>query len=436
MRREIKIGLFLTVAIFVLAAFIFIVGDLSVLFKKPGYLLYVSYDSAAGLEKRALVRMAGVKIGYVKDIRLKGSKAEVELSIDAGIDVPRGSKATLASLGLLGEKHIEIIPGKEADFCLPGENIEGIPPVSFDQMGTLLLSIGDEFKEMTKALKDMLGGEESKANFQNSLQNLSSLTTDLKEFFAANREEIEHGLRRPSQAIEKFEKSIDEVSRNLEEVTSLIKDVVEENRPGVKVNLERIRELFNKIEESLRLLNETLEKINKGEGTLGKLISQQDLYKRAESALDDFEKVVNPVSELEIYGELRAEYYGKSNLLKNYFTLDLWPDKKKHFLAQVIHDPWRDKFVYSAQGGFKLGAFSPRAGIMESKLGAGIDYSIGEDRLRLSLEGFDFQRKPRPQFRLRARFSPLRHFYLIAGIDDFTLVPEREIFFGLELGIK
>ena len=139
MRRELKIGIFLAVAISVLAAFIFVVGDLSVLFKKPGYLLYVSYDSAAGLEKRALVRMAGVKIGYVKDIRLKQSKAEVLLSIDSGINVPRGSKATLASLGLLGEKHIEIMPSEEAKFCLPGETIEGIPPVSFDQMGTLCL---------------------------------------------------------------------------------------------------------------------------------------------------------------------------------------------------------------------------------------------------------------------------------------------------------
>jgi len=436
MKRELKIGIFLAVAIFVLAVFIFVVGDLSVLFRKPGYLLYVSYDSAAGLEKRALVRMAGVKVGYVKDIRLKGSKAEVQLNIDSGVNVPRGSKATLASLGLLGEKHIEIIPSKEPDFCLPEATIEGIPPVSFDQMGTLLLSIGDEFKEMTRALKDMLGGEESKANFQNSLQSLSTLSSDLKDFFAANRGEIEQGLRRPSQAIQKFEKSLDEVTRNLEELTSLVKDVVEENRPSVKINMERIKELLNKIEESLGLLNESLEKINKGEGTLGKIIQQPELYQRAEDALGKVEKVVNPVSELEAYGELSAEYYGKSNLLKNYFTLDLWPDKRKHFLAQVIHDPWHDKFVYSAQGGIRLGAFSPRAGIMESKLGAGIDYSMAGDRLRLSLEGFDFQRKPRPQFRLRARYSPLSHLYIIAGIDDFSLVPKREIFFGLALGLK
>jgi phospholipid/cholesterol/gamma-HCH transport system substrate-binding protein len=186
----------------------------------------------------------------------------------------------------------------------------------------------------------------------------------------------------------------------------------------------------------LRLLNESLEKINKGEGTLGKIIGQPDLYQKAEDALGKVEKVVEPVSGLKVHAELREEYYSQSNLFKSYFSLDLWSDNRKHFLAQVVHNPWKDRFVYSAQGGIRLGAFSPRIGIMESKLGAGVDYSIAGDKLRLSLEGYDFQRKPRPQFRLRASYATLKPLYLILGINDFTLVPEREIFFGLALGFK
>ena len=68
MKREIKIGIFMTIAIFILSLFIFIVGDISVLFKKKGYPLFVNFDSVAGLEKRAVVRMAGVKVGFVKKI--------------------------------------------------------------------------------------------------------------------------------------------------------------------------------------------------------------------------------------------------------------------------------------------------------------------------------------------------------------------------------
>ncbi len=106
MKRELKIGIFISIALLIVAVAVFVVGDLSVLFRKPGYSLYVSFDTAAGLEKRAVVRMVGVKIGYVKDIRLKGSRASILLIINSGIEVPQGSKATLASLGLLGEKHM------------------------------------------------------------------------------------------------------------------------------------------------------------------------------------------------------------------------------------------------------------------------------------------------------------------------------------------
>ena len=377
MKRELKIGIFISIALSIVAAAVFVVGDLSVLFRKPGYSLYVSFDTAAGLEKRAVVRMAGVKIGYVKDIRLKGSRANVLLNINSGIEVPQGSKATLASLGLLGEKHIELLPGAEPGICQPGDILEGVPPVSFDQMGTMLLSIGNEFKEMGRVISELIGGEESRDNFRKTLSNLSSFSSDLKEFFGVNKEELHKGLQSSSQAVQK---------------------------------------------------------INKGEGTLGKLISQPELYTRAEDAVGGLEKLIYPVSNLRFTGDLRTEYYGKSNLLKNYFTLGIWPTEKKYLLAQVIHDPWLDKFVYSSQFGIRRGGIAPRVGIMESKVGAGVDYYAFRDQLRFSLDVFDFNRRPHPHFRFWTRFAASKYFNLLVGVDNFTLAPRREIYFGLELG--
>jgi virulence factor Mce-like protein len=424
MKRELKIGIFISGALFIVAAAVFVVGDLSVLFRKPGYSLYVSFDTAAGMEKRAVVRMAGVKIGYVKDIRLKGSRANVLLNINSGIEVPQGSKATLASLGLLGEKHIELLPGAEPGICQPGDTLEGVPPVSFDQMGTMLLSIGNEFKEMGKIISELIGGEESRDNFRNTLSNLSSFSSDLKEFFGVNKEELQKGLQSSSQAAQKFDKRVEEVSRNIDELIFMLKDVVEENRENIKINLNNIQELIKEIEQSLKLMNESLEKINKGEGTLGKLISQPELYARAEDAVGGLEKLIYPVSNL---------YYGKSNLLKHYFTLGIWPSEKKYLLAQVIHDPWLDKFVFSSQFGIRWGGFAPRVGIMESKVGAGVDYYAFRDRLKFSLDIFDFNRRPRPHFRFWTRFVASKYFNFLVGVDNFTLAPRREIYLGLEL---
>jgi len=436
MKRELKIGIFIGGAFLVLVVFIFIVGDLTVIFKKKGYNLYVAFDSVAGLEKNAVVRMAGVKAGYVRDIRLAGSRVQVLMNIDSGVQVPQNSKAFLAALGLLGEKYIEILPADERNYYQPGETIEGLPLVSFNQMGTLLLSIGNEVKEMGRSLREMIGGEESIANFRDTLQNLSSLTTDLKDIFGTSKEELSRSFQASSQAIQKFDQSVGEVSQNLDELILLLKNTVQENREEIKTNLKSFKELILKTEESLRLLNEALDKINKGEGTVGKLIHQPELYNRAQETVDELQKMIHSFSDFRFSLGLRADYYGESQFLKPALTLRLWPTSDNYLMAQIIHDPWLDKFTYSAQAGIRWGSFSPRAGIMESKVGAAVDYYVAQDRLRFSVEGFDFNRRPRPHFRLWTQYSVSKYFYILLGIDDFALAPKRELFFGFGLGLS
>ncbi len=436
MKRELKIGIFMVIALFILAVFIFIVGDLTVLFRKKGYYLYSAFDSVAGLEKNAVVRMAGVKAGYVKDIRLEGRRAQVLMNINPGVQIPKSSKATLAALGLLGEKYIEIIPGEGEDYCQPEGTIDGLPPVSFDQMGTLLLSVGEEVKEIGESLRGLIGEEEAQAHFRDTLQNLSTLTTDLKDIFGTNKEELSRSFKNSSQTIQKFDQKVDEVSQNLDKLISLLKETVEENRENIKINLKSIKELIQKTEESLRLLNESLDKINKGEGTVGRLINEPELYKRTEETMDELEKVVHNLSGVRFTLGLRADYFGESEFLKPTITLRLWPTADKFIMTQAIHDPWLEKFTYSVQAGLRWRNLSPRAGIMESKFGAGLDYYMVTDRLRFSLEGYDFNRQPRPHFRLWTQYAVSKYLYILLGVDDFTLAPKREVFFGFGLGIS
>src|SRR4030042_6921523 len=124
MKREIKIGIFLAGAFLFLAVFIFVAGDMSTWFQKSGYEISVLFPSATGLEKHAAVRLAGVKIGYVKDIRLDERKARVVLAVWPKYQVPRGSRAALASLGIAGERYIDISPSEQPDSLRPGEALE------------------------------------------------------------------------------------------------------------------------------------------------------------------------------------------------------------------------------------------------------------------------------------------------------------------------
>ena len=82
-----------------------------------------------------------------------------------------------------------------------------------------------------------------------------------------------------------------------------------------------------------------------------------------------------------------------------------------------------------------MGNFSPRAGIIQSKFGAGLDYYFLNDRIKFSLESFDFNRQPNPHFRLYLDISASKYIYLHFGLDDFSLSDKRKFFFGLGLGI-
>ncbi|MCJ7580718.1 MAG: MlaD family protein, partial [Candidatus Aminicenantes bacterium] len=151
-KQKVKIGAFFVTIFLILAIFIMFVGDIGLVIKKKGYPLYVPFDTVIGLAKRSYVRMSGLKIGYVKDIRLKGTHPEVELQIDPAIKVQKGSKATMATAGLIGEKYVEIIPGEDEGFHQSGDSL--LPEVSFDieQLGKMFLSLGGDVKALGESI--------------------------------------------------------------------------------------------------------------------------------------------------------------------------------------------------------------------------------------------------------------------------------------------
>ncbi len=435
MTREAKIGIFLGGTIIIIATLIFIVGDLSTWFKKPGYSLIAYFPSVTGLENRAAVRLAGVKIGTVREIELVERKAQLVLSISPQFRVPRGSKAAMASLGLIGEKYIEITPSEETTYHEPGDIIEATAAVSFDQLGVLLLSIGEEIKGVSQSLRQITG-EESQKNLQEILHNLNVFTGKLDRFLEENSDGLQAGIRGASQAVQEFERAAGDVSASLNETLLLIKDIAQENRDGVKSNLGKIDELLHEIEQSVRLLRNTLEKIDRGEGTVGRLVQDPKLYEEARETLNGVQQTVGPLRQMRATGHFRGDYLNETQKVRGAISAAFYLTPRSFLLGQIVDDPRRERFVYSAQAGLRFGPLAPRAGIIESEFGAGVDLLALGDRLMFSLEGFDFQRDGGPRFRFATQFALIRYLHLVLGVDDLGSDSRREVFFGLGLGTR
>lgn len=427
MSRKLRVGLFVGGTLAVLAAFVLLLGDVSYLFKKAGYTLNVDVPTAAGLDSRAVVKMAGVKIGFVRDIQLSGVRARVVMSIDNGVQVPVDSTAAFAALGLLGEKYVEIDPGQSETFCRDNDVLEGLQKPGFDQIGSLLSSLGGELKAVTVSLREILN-DENQVKIKQALEGAAGATAELEAILAGNRTEFERLVRGANQTVDGVGRTVAEISAELKKSLAVLQETVQENREPLKSDLAKIGEAVTKLQE-------ILEKIEKGEGTAGKLLSDDGLYSDASEVLATVKKTAGTISGITGYVDFQAGYYGSSERVRAVLAAGLRPTEKTFVEAGLIRDPWENRFKFSLQGGWRIGPLSPRAGFIENEFGVGLDFAGGE-RWGLSLEGFDFNREESPRVRLTGRIFPVRNVYLMAGTDDFTLADRREFFIGLGLALR
>ena len=137
MEFNVKIGLFVFIGLILLIIITFSIGDF---FFKPGYNIYVILGFANGVQESAPVRLAGIEVGEVKEANVfKDSKGKtmvrLKLWLTNDAKVERDSQIIINTLGLIGEKYIEIIPGTPGSPFIPNGGImTGHDSISVEQI--------------------------------------------------------------------------------------------------------------------------------------------------------------------------------------------------------------------------------------------------------------------------------------------------------------
>jgi phospholipid/cholesterol/gamma-HCH transport system substrate-binding protein len=181
---ELKVGAFVLIAIGCLTVAILSVGNFS--FFEKGKKLSVIFGYANGLKKAAPVRLAGVEAGRVKsiDILTEGNemKVKVELLIDDGIGIPADSNISINQLGLLGEKYVEVTPGKSQQLIQEGGRVMGVDPVPVDR-------ITQRIDSMTAQLEKTMNGINNGLLTEQNTKSVSDILTGVKNII----DEIQQG---------------------------------------------------------------------------------------------------------------------------------------------------------------------------------------------------------------------------------------------------
>ena len=319
---EVKVGALILVSMGILGAFILVMGGLS--FEKT-YTVYVDFDNPGGLQSGAAVRIAGVKVGSVKDLEFQGGKVDPKsgrrVLVRAKVAIEQRVKDAIhddadfyvTTQGVLGEQFMAIEPGSlERPILQEGATMKGIDPPRID----LFLAKAYELLDVTvNGIKNNRETLSSIAtNTASLLKGLNVLITDNKERIdriVANVEEmtveakqLTHDARVNYVDSPKLLRTVDNIDKlttqiqgdtgpmlkdarealaNLNRVSSTVGDPQQQEK--IRKALQDIAQLAERANSTVADTQAIVSHIKNGKGTVGALVMDEEVY-------DDMQELV------------------------------------------------------------------------------------------------------------------------------------------------
>ena len=295
--------------IFIISGMIFVGGLLyfqEISFRKSNYTFTVLFENVQGLNMGDQVDMLGKKIGKVSHTRIMGQKIAVELSIDNSFvfSIPVDSKIEVKSEGLIGSKFISITPGiNRKDYIHPGVTVEGLREFDLAEITPGIVPLTQDLSAFARQLKATLG-EEEKDNIRQTLQNIESFTAVLDTFTYNNRNIISDSDRKQFQDfLKNLNGAVKDlkygINKEIEKMDGMLDDLkqVTDKSDELSSTITELKNSSAAFKEATDKFNRILVKIDTGEGTIGKLISDTTLYGNMNSLVDEIRAFVKDVKD-------------------------------------------------------------------------------------------------------------------------------------------
>ena len=183
---ELKVGVFILVGIAILFLIVFSMGDINL--SKKGYRITAVFNFASGIGPGAPVRLAGVGIGKVDGIRIsysegdKKTKARLIAWIQDDARIEKDAVVTINTLGLLGEKYLEIFPGTNGTPLLKNNDaIVGRDPVPMEKVTENLATLSESVRTIVERLKNGEGTIGKLLTEEKIYNDLEAFVADIKK---------------------------------------------------------------------------------------------------------------------------------------------------------------------------------------------------------------------------------------------------------------
>ncbi len=276
--REIK------TAILVISAILLFIWGYSFLKGKDLFTNYktvfVEYDNVDGLAMSAPVTINGKAIGKVNSIKLNENwKNIVELQIDGDYNISKSSLAEIYAPSPIGGKQISIIPSKGTDFLNDGDFLKSSKKLGLtDELASQLVPLKDKIEKLLDNANVMLEGvnqvldTKSKENLRSSLANLNQVMVEFKGISGNMNGMLADNKSKINATMVNFEKT----SANFSKVSDSIAKL-------------QLGSTVKNLEKTLANVNSIMTNINSGNGTVGKLMTDDKMYTNFTKAAKELE---------------------------------------------------------------------------------------------------------------------------------------------------
>jgi phospholipid/cholesterol/gamma-HCH transport system substrate-binding protein len=435
-----------------------------------GYTLFVRMADASGIAQRSQVRIAGIPVGTIQSVKLDGERARIDVKIGGDVPIYEDASVIKSAASLLGEYYLAIAPGTEGRRKLKdGDEIRIVTEATTtDDILRQVSALAEKINRVAEALANSVGTPEGQENMRATLANLAQVTDALNQTVRENRDTIRNILVRVEGITARGAPEVDKILENTRIVTENVRELVSKSEPGkqatdgeVRQTVEKVNRASGSLETTLKNLEEVTGRLERGEGTLGRLSKDDKLINEVQGVAEDVGEFVGGISRLQTIVSLRADFQFRNQAVKSFVELRLQPREDKYYSIEIVNDPrgstriedvnvqttnpnepaqYREirqvttnTFRFSLQFAQRVGPLVGRFGIKESTGGVGLDLVLLDDRLELVQDLFGFGETVQPRYRVFLSYAFVKRLWLLGGVDDILSYDRRDYFVGLNL---
>lgn len=282
--KEARIGLLVGISVVVFFVGMYFLRGLELFSTDNHY--YVSFDNVQGLQPSAQVQLKGLQVGKVAKIQLdEKGQVKVTLRLSNKTKIPSNTIAKLTSLDLLGTKGITLELGSsttmaEDEQVLSGAIEGGIIDKVSSEITPLLQDVRNVVLVVDSVLSSVNGilNEQTRTDLQNSIASLHNAMDNFSSLSA--------NLNRESAQIASIVRNFNSISTNLANNNQNIDRILANAKTTTdQLAAAPIQQTFAELNNASLQIKELMGKINSGEGSLGQLVNDKNLYNNLNGTL-------------------------------------------------------------------------------------------------------------------------------------------------------